>query len=59
MSKKTKSDLSITVRLHPKHLDNYNKNKTFTLKPDHINDGSNVEAKLHFKAKKHTYNKIN
>ena len=35
------------------HLVNYNKNKTFTLKPDHLNDDSQIEARLHFKAKKH------
>jgi hypothetical protein len=50
---KSKSDNIITVRLHNNHLVNYNKNKTFTLKPDHLNDDSNIEARLHFKAKKH------
>jgi len=50
---KSISDHVITVRLHNNHLVNYNKNKTFTLKPDHINDDNNIEARLHFKAKKH------
>ena len=50
---KTISDHVITVRLHNNHLVNYNKNKTFTLKPDHLNDDNNIEARLHFKAKKH------
>jgi hypothetical protein len=46
-------DHVITVRLNNNHLVNYNKNKTFTLKPDHLNDDNNIEARLHFKAKKH------
>jgi hypothetical protein len=50
---KSISDHVITVRLHNNHLVNYNKNKTFTLQPDHINDDNNIEARLHFKAKKH------
>jgi hypothetical protein len=47
------NDNVVTVRLHNNHLVNYNKNKTFTLHPKHLNDDENVEARLHFKAKKH------
>ena len=40
------------TRLLKKHLDNYVKRKSFTVKPSDHDDESDTVVKLHFKAKK-------
>ena len=48
---KSKSHIGYT-RLSKKHLDNYLKEKSFTVKPSDHNDESNTAVKLHYKTKK-------